>query len=157
MKITNEKCKISFVGLPLETFRMPHPKSSVGCYLLYSASNVVVYVGQSLACFERISAHKDKDYAYWEYVPCEIENLDQVEASLIALYKPAYNKFLPQSSGYTHEVTILNKAMSRGISLGDIAKALDGSEKLVFNGKDYYYRDSIDWESIGHEDPMMTI
>lgn len=77
-----------------------------GVYALVR-DGVVVYVGQSRKMLGRISAHKSnwgRRTPSWlpascrgilfdevHVLPCRVEDLDEVEATMINLYKPRYN------------------------------------------------------------------
>lgn len=80
---------------------------SAGVYALIR-DGVVVYIGQSRRMLSRVSAHKSnwgrKRLPAWMpasvrgvlfdevwVLPCRVEDLDAVEASMIQLYKPRYN------------------------------------------------------------------
>lgn len=80
---------------------------SAGVYALVR-EGVVVYVGQSKRMLSRVSAHKSnwgrKNQPAWlpasvrgvlfdevHVLPCRVEDMDQLEAALIDLYKPRYN------------------------------------------------------------------
>lgn len=78
-----------------------------GVYALVR-DGVVVYIGQSKRMLSRVSAHKSnwgrKSTPSWlppscrgilfdevHVLPCRVEDLDEVEATMINLYKPRYN------------------------------------------------------------------
>ena len=93
-----------------------------GVYALVR-DGVVVYVGQSKKMLARISAHKSNwgrkaqpawmpaslrgvlfDEAY--VLPCRVEDLDELEAAMIDLYKPRYNIKLKSPTPTTTELTL---------------------------------------------------
>lgn len=80
---------------------------SAGVYALVR-NGVVVYIGQSRRMLSRVSAHKSnwgkKRLPAWMpasvrgvlfdevwVLPCRVEDLDELEAAMINLYKPRYN------------------------------------------------------------------
>lgn len=93
-----------------------------GVYALVR-DGVVVYVGQSKKMLARIAAHKSNwgrkaqpawmpaslrgvlfDEAY--VLPCRVEDLDELEAAMIDLYKPRYNIKLKAPTPTTTELTL---------------------------------------------------
>jgi len=90
----------------LEGFVNITPILSPGVYALLR-DGVVVYVGQSRRPLSRIAAHKSnwgRKTPSWlpasvrgilfdevHVLPCRVEDLDEVEATMINLYKPRYN------------------------------------------------------------------
>jgi hypothetical protein len=63
----------------------------VGVYFLID-NNEVVYVGQSVNIFSRISQHKiDKKFDKYAFVPCSKESLDKLESLYIHFLRPRLN------------------------------------------------------------------
>jgi predicted RNase H-like nuclease (RuvC/YqgF family) len=62
----------------------------IGVYFLIK-ENDIVYVGQSTNVFARIVAHESKDYDSFAYIPCEQEQLDNLETIYIHLFTPKLN------------------------------------------------------------------
>ena len=64
-----------------------------GIYFLLRGQDIV-YIGQSVDCFSRVSTHATndgKDFNRACYVPVVKEELNDMENTLIALFKPEYN------------------------------------------------------------------
>jgi hypothetical protein len=63
----------------------------VGVYFLID-NDEVVYVGQSVNIFSRISQHKiDKKFDRYAFIPCSKENLDKLESLYIHFLRPRLN------------------------------------------------------------------
>ena len=77
-----------------------------GVYFL-TKNNLIVYVGQAVNVYARVSTHaseKIKDFDSWAYLPCKIEALNKMESLYIHYLKPKLNgtmmngaKFAPLS------------------------------------------------------------
>lgn len=63
---------------------------SCGVYFLVQGQEVV-YVGQSVNIYSRISQHSDKKFDKYAFVPCEAELLDKLESLYIHTLKPRLN------------------------------------------------------------------
>ena len=64
-----------------------------GIYFLLRDKEIV-YIGQSVDCFSRVSSHardKMKNFNRACYVPVPQKELDDIEATMIALFKPEHN------------------------------------------------------------------
>jgi hypothetical protein len=61
-----------------------------GVYFLIR-DNRVVYVGQSVNVYSRLSQHKDKTFDRFAYVPCPPEKLNRLESIYIHVLKPELN------------------------------------------------------------------
>jgi hypothetical protein len=61
-----------------------------GVYFLRSEGEVV-YVGQSVNVFSRISNHREKKFDSFTVVPCEREHLDSLESLYIHTLRPKLN------------------------------------------------------------------
>ena len=68
---------------------LPWNKAS-GIYFLVDAEKVV-YVGQSVDVYSRISQHKDKVFDRYAFVPCPVSSLDRLESLYIHLLQPLLN------------------------------------------------------------------
>lgn len=67
------------------------PANSVtGVYFLIRAARVV-YVGQSINVFARITTHGDKNFDAFSYVACDRDQLDMLESLYIHLLSPPLN------------------------------------------------------------------
>jgi len=65
-----------------------------GIYFLIQ-NNEIVYIGSSKNPMSRISAHKDKIFNKYFIKPCDINELENIEAEYIFKYNPKYNKGMP--------------------------------------------------------------
>ena len=98
------------------------PILRAGVYALLR-EGVVVYIGQSKKMLQRVSAHKSnwgrKAQPAWmpvslrgvlfdevHVLPCRVEDLDELEHTMINLYKPRYNIRLKAPTPVTTELTI---------------------------------------------------
>ena len=72
-------------------------KEATGVYFLIDADEIV-YVGQSVNIYSRISTHWDKKFDRYAYVPCEPETLDRLESLYIHFLSPKINKTLNDGS-----------------------------------------------------------
>ena len=61
-----------------------------GVYFLVQDS-AVVYVGQSVNVYSRISQHPDKKFDKYAFVPCEANLLDRLESLYIHVLRPKLN------------------------------------------------------------------
>lgn len=74
----------------------------VGVYLLIDSGDVV-YVGQSRNLASRVSSHiqsEEKDFDSVEFHECSEDELPEIEAMLIAMMKPKYNRTIPKCESY---------------------------------------------------------
>lgn len=65
-----------------------------GVYFLLR-DHEIVYIGQSVDCYTRLRSHAQdstKEFNRACYVPVPKEDLDNIEETLISLFKPEYNK-----------------------------------------------------------------
>lgn len=78
--------------------------SSVGIYFLIDGEEVV-YVGQSVNVFARISQHKSegKKFERWCFLPCSAEQLHDTERRYIEAIAPALNQAFPEELPSTME------------------------------------------------------
>ena len=65
-------------------------QSFTGVYFLV-ANKAIVYVGQSVNVYARISAHTDKTFDSFTVIPCQKEHLDVLESLYIHLLNPVLN------------------------------------------------------------------
>jgi hypothetical protein len=63
---------------------------TTGVYFLID-SGKVIYVGQSVNVYGRISEHWDKTFDSFAYIPCEKESLNALESLYIHLLRPPMN------------------------------------------------------------------
>ncbi len=61
-----------------------------GVYFLVS-KNEIIYVGQSVNVFSRISQHKDKKFDRYVFIPCAVDALDKLESLYIHYLQPRMN------------------------------------------------------------------
>ena len=61
-----------------------------GVYFLIK-DDKVIYVGQSVNVFSRVSSHEVKDFTHVSWVPCEIGGLDALESLYIHTLRPDLN------------------------------------------------------------------
>jgi hypothetical protein len=67
---------------------------SIGIYFLLKGSEIV-YVGQSRTVYQRIETHKTdgtKEFDKACFFECSVEELDDIERTLIRAFGPKYNK-----------------------------------------------------------------
>jgi hypothetical protein len=76
-------------GEQIAKLALPWQRSS-GVYFLVQDQEVV-YVGQSVNIYSRISQHPDKKFDKYAFVPCEVELLDKLESLYIHTLKPRLN------------------------------------------------------------------
>lgn len=108
------------------------PESSI--YFLIK-NEVVVYVGQSVSPYTRISVHeKDKDFDSYFIEPCEYENLNEAEAYYVLKFNPIYNGMIPQNDFYK---SLQKLKIILGVTLPELKKRIrrEGIEPLAL---DYY-------------------
>ena len=65
-------------------------ENSIGVYFLLDG-NDVVYIGQSVNVYVRISSHAGKKFDRYAFIPCSIEALDRLESLYIHLLRPKLN------------------------------------------------------------------
>jgi hypothetical protein len=65
-------------------------KRACGIYFLVQDTEVI-YVGQSVNIYSRISQHMDKRFDRYAFVPCEAELLDKLESLYIHTLRPKLN------------------------------------------------------------------
>lgn len=75
-----------------------------GVYFLLDG-NEVVYVGQSVNVYSRISQHKDKLFDRYAYVPCRVESLDALESLYIHFLRPRLN-YSQQNGSHVAPLTL---------------------------------------------------
>jgi len=63
---------------------------AIGIYFLIDG-NRVVYVGQSVNVYSRISSHQDKVFESFAFIPCKKEMLDKLESLYIHILRPTLN------------------------------------------------------------------
>lgn len=68
-----------------------------GVYFLYKNDDII-YIGQSVNVMARVGQHVDKDFDNVKIICCDKQNLNDVEAFFIDLFKPRLNKIRPISS-----------------------------------------------------------
>lgn len=69
-------------------------EKACGVYFLLK-ENEIVYIGQSINCFSRVSSHTNdatKDFNRVCYVPVNSDELNAIEEILIAIFKPKHNR-----------------------------------------------------------------
>jgi hypothetical protein len=64
--------------------------NAAGVYFLICAG-AVVYVGQAVNVYKRISEHKDKKFTHFAFVPCAPDSLDVLESLYIHVLRPQLN------------------------------------------------------------------
>ena len=79
--------------LPHEIIEFAIPWSKqIGIYFLIN-TNEIVYVGQSIDIFSRISQHKNKNFTHFVYINCLEHQLDKLESIYIHFLQPVGNGF----------------------------------------------------------------
>jgi hypothetical protein len=68
---------------------LPWTKAS-GVYFLLDGADIV-YVGQAVNVYSRISQHTDKRFDRYAFVPCQIDALDKLESLYIHCLRPKLN------------------------------------------------------------------
>lgn len=63
---------------------------ATGIYFLIEGEKIV-YVGQSVNVYSRISYHHDKVFESFAFIPCEKEMLDKLESLYIHVFRPPLN------------------------------------------------------------------
>lgn len=86
----------------------------------------VVYVGQSVSVYARVSRHlaegeKEFDSAFWIAVPIEL--LNQTESGFIRLLNPKYNKDIPADMGPIPDNIITFTTVSPSEAMDEVEKA----------------------------------
>lgn len=69
-----------------------------GVYFLL-AEDEIIYVGKTVDVRSRLEQHSRdnlKPFNRFFFIPCEIEELDYLEAVYIHLFTPRFNKFIPE-------------------------------------------------------------
>lgn len=96
-------------------------KDTTGVYFLIK-DNEIVYVGQSVRVYTRISSHeKTKDFDSVSWIRCEVESLDYLESFYIYKFRPKLNG--------EHAPITLEKMIDSGASM--LRKALHRQEDLI--------------------------
>lgn len=68
-----------------------------GIYFLFQSSNLV-YVGQSVDIHARLSAHvRKKEFDRYTVIPCQPDQLNEMEADYIVYFNPPLNRSLPEN------------------------------------------------------------
>jgi len=62
----------------------------VGVYFLVKDEEVI-YVGQSVNIYSRLSEHRHKQFDKYAFVPCDVDLLDKLESLYIHVLKPKLN------------------------------------------------------------------
>jgi hypothetical protein len=65
-------------------------ENATGIYFLIN-DNKIVYVGQSVNVFSRVTAHWDKKFDSYAWIPCEKNMLDKLESLYIYFLSPPLN------------------------------------------------------------------
>ena len=74
-------------------------ESFCGLYFLIE-KNEIVYIGQSSNVIARIHAHsgnKRKPFDSFAWLPCNKNDLDEMETAYISFFEPIYNGRIPQT------------------------------------------------------------
>lgn len=61
-----------------------------GVYFLIN-DDKIIYVGQSTNVYARITAHHDKEFNNFAFIPCDLEALDGLESLYIHIFRPPLN------------------------------------------------------------------
>lgn len=121
---------------------MPHPANSCGVYLLVEdrdQESEIVYIGQSRNCLSRVLQHSsDKIFTRWLYIREDESEIESLEAILIAMMRPKYNKVIPPKSGYHKESSVVSQLSKVGLSPVEIGDALRPVKPIEFRGARYY-------------------
>ncbi|EGA2709566.1 TPA: GIY-YIG nuclease family protein [Klebsiella pneumoniae] len=102
-----ERMSVVSAELTGKTLLMPHEiaatalpwKHATGVYFLLDGDEVV-YVGQSLNVYSRISSHPVNNFNRYAFVPCAVEALDKLESLYIHLLRPKLNGRKPDGSPF---------------------------------------------------------
>jgi excinuclease UvrABC nuclease subunit len=110
-----------------------------GVYILRNGG-VVIYVGQSGNMLQRIGVHAGNfDFDNVETIPAPVDELNDLEARLIMLYKPENNTTLPRNSIYFFFCEIRDMF---GITKHQLRKTQQKGVKLDFLGRLIYMEKS---------------
>lgn len=116
-------------------------------YFLCNSNHEIVYIGQSLYDpIVRVFTHRKdgkKEFSYYRAIhlyKCPIEELNNVEASLILKYKPMYNKTLPRNDNWARFELVLKLV---GLNKWDFSRLAKNPlfpklETKEFNNQTYY-------------------
>ena len=98
-----------------------HEKTNI--YFLISEHNEVVYVGQSVDVYSRVSNHRStKEFMYYSYFDCEKEAANGLEDMYIMFLDPVYNKRLNKYGMY---YSLSEIAGNLNLSQYQVQKTLD--------------------------------
>lgn len=118
---------------------LPAPKWVTGIYFLFDGDEIV-YVGQSVDIMTRVGAHlRDKVFDSFNYIECDLCDLNNLEATYILELKPKYNQALPQNDFWLSS-NILKRQL--GISKKELKKMIkeQNIEVMYFLGTLYVKR-----------------
>jgi hypothetical protein len=72
--------------------RAPFPFSGPAVYFLWRGDELV-YIGQAVNLFARVATHlRDKEFDGFSYVPCALQELNELERRAILMWQPTLNK-----------------------------------------------------------------
>ena len=109
-----------------------------GIYFLFR-NEKIVYVGQSEDIFKRVHNHlNSKIFDSWNFIEFQSEDLNEIEANYILLYKPEYNKSIP-----VNKIWISQGMLKDKYSIGRIESnrcIRDGSVQCIIFNKIKYIK-----------------
>lgn len=94
---------------------MKMPEITCGIYFLRNGFEIV-YVGQSVNVVSRVATHRAegiKEFDSWHVLPCEREELDELEAEFIQMMKPKYNGQFPCKGRFEPKVRVVEKYITK--------------------------------------------
>ena len=76
----------------------PLPNYS-GIYFLLK-EGVIMYIGKSKNVLSRLATHESngRDFAEYTFIPCAVEDLDDMEMAYISAFRPSGNKLIQEKS-----------------------------------------------------------
>lgn len=94
----------------------------IACIYFLIKNNEIVYVGQTIDLYARLSAHsREKDFDAYSFVECNIDELDALEILYIVKFKPKYNTRLPNNPYFK---TLKQIKQTLGCSLRTLKKII---------------------------------
>jgi len=79
-----------------------------GVYLLYRSGSLI-YIGQSMNVYARVTQHRDKAFDKVMFIPCKREVLDVVESVLITTLRPELNGPPPLRDVQLSDITAITR------------------------------------------------
>lgn len=127
---------------------LPSPRFS--CIYFLIENNIVVYVGQSINLAGRVLDHKYTTKIEFDkigFIPCEVEDMNNMEAINIVKHKPKYNFTLPTNDNFKTLAHLRNRVVNLLLTVKfKYSKKTNTTE--IENQREHQYLSSNDCDDI---------